>query len=100
MTHCNEPMNSEEIAFCQTAADRSLAVSNWFLGTTDEGSMERLNDAHQSLLRVGDFQANPVIYIRTSNRLFDMCLTAGMEFDEPDHEEWASIRIAHWLCAS
>ncbi len=31
--------------------------------------------------------------VRAESRLFDLCLTAGMDFDEPNHIEWAAIRI-------
>lgn len=59
-------------------------------------SLEILNDAHQSLLRV-DFDAAPIAYIRAYNRLFDACLGAGMDYAE-DPADWAAIRVARWLC--
>ena len=66
-----------------------------------EAQLEVLNDAHQALLRAGDFMtcADPVLWIRKTNILFDACLDAGMSFDEPNHEEWAAIRVAQWLCS-
>ena len=57
---------------------------------------EAINELHQSLIRMGDFEtcADPRGYIQTSNRLFDACLDAGMEFDTPSHEDWAAEFIA------
>lgn len=64
-----------------------------------EASLEALNDAHQALVRFGDFMtcADPVGYVRATNRLFDACLDAGMSFDEPSHEDWAAERVTAWL---
>lgn len=44
--------------------------------TTTLQQFEALNELHQSLLRMGDFEtcADPRDYIRTSNRLLDACI--------------------------
>jgi len=63
-----------------------------------EADLERLNDAHQSLLRLGSFEsADPRAYIRATNVLVDHCVRCGMSPDEPDHEAWAAERVARWL---
>ncbi len=66
-----------------------------------EHQLEVLNQEHQSLLYFGDCMTctDPRGYVRQSNRLFDACLDAGMSFDEPDHHDWAAIRIGEWLCS-
>lgn len=65
----------------------------------DEAQLEILNDAHQALLRFGDFMtcADPRGYVRQSNMLLDACLDAGMSHDEPDHIAWAGERVTAWL---
>lgn len=65
----------------------------------DEHRIERLNDAHQALLRC-DVEVHPVRYVSLTNRLFEACVTAGMSHDEPDHEAWAAERVARWLVAA
>ena len=30
---------------------------------------------------------------RAESRLFDLCIDAGMSFDEPNHIEWAAVAI-------
>lgn len=64
-----------------------------------EADLERLNDAHQSLVRLGPFEevADVRGYIRATNVLVDHCVRCGMATDEPDHEAWAAQRIARWL---
>lgn len=64
-----------------------------------EADLERLNDAHQSLLRVGPFDTCPDVraYIRATNVLVDACIQAGMSHDYPDHEAWAAERVTRWL---
>ncbi len=63
-----------------------------------EADLERLNDAHQSLLRLGAFEAaEPRAYIRATNVLLDRCVACGMDLDEADHEGWAAERITRWL---
>lgn len=68
----------------------------------NEHALEILNDAHQALLRHGDFEtcADPRGYIRASSRLLDACIDAGMSHDEPCHHAWASERVAQWLLSS
>lgn len=63
---------------------------------------EAVNELHQSLLRMGDFMecAEPRAYVRTSNRLFDACIDAGMSHDAPDHEAWAAEFVARCLCSA
>lgn len=63
---------------------------------------EAVNELHQSLLRMGDFEtcADPRGYIQTSNRLFDACIDAGMDFDVADHEEWAAEFIARAMLSA
>ena len=66
-----------------------------------EAALEKLNDAHQALLRLGEFNGdNAVAYVRATNRLVDACIGAGMPHDEPDHEAWAAERVTRWLCAA
>lgn len=65
-----------------------------------ECDLERLNDAHQALLRVGSFETHSHAYIRATNVLFDACLGAGMSHDEPDHEAWAAERVTRWLLSA
>lgn len=64
--------------------------------------LEALNEAHQALLYAGDFEtaADPRGWIRKSNILLDACIDAGMSHDEPDHHDWAAIRVAEWLIAA
>lgn len=64
-----------------------------------EAQLEVLNDAHDALLRCGDFTtcADPRDWVRKSNRLYDACVDAGMDRDEAVHEAWAAARIAEWL---
>lgn len=70
--------------------------------TTTEAALEALNDAHDALLRHGDFLscADPRAYVRADSRLLDACLDAGMSHDEPSHGAWASARIGSWLLSS
>lgn len=70
--------------------------------TTTLTQFEAINELHQSLLRMGDFMecADPRGYIRTSARLFDACLDAGMEFDTPSHEDWAAEFIVRAMLAA
>ena len=66
-----------------------------------EAALEKLNDAHQALLRLGAFEtAEPRAYIRATNVLVDACIGAGMPHDEPDHEAWAAERVTRWLASS
>lgn len=38
--------------------------------------------------------------VRAESRLFDVCLTNGMDFDEPDHIQWAaSVLTQEWVSA-
>jgi hypothetical protein len=70
--------------------------------TSAEHNLEKLNDAHQRLLRMGDFMtcSDPRGHIQQSNRLFDLCIDCGMTLDESDHVAWASTRVAEWLSSS
>lgn len=34
-----------------------------------------------------------VAEVKAESRLFDLCLNQGMDFDEPNHIEWAAERI-------
>ena len=63
---------------------------------------EAVNELHQSLIRMGDFEAcaDPRAYVQTSNRLFDACLDAGMAFDTPSHEDWAAEFIARAMLSA
>lgn len=66
---------------------------------------EAVNELHQSLLRMGDFMecADPRAYVRTSNRLFDACIDAGMDYDFRDfvsHEDWAADFIARAMLSA
>ena len=56
---------------------------------------EKIDGLYSSLARMGDFEtcADPREYVRTSNRLFDACLNAGMPFDTADHELWAGEAV-------
>ena len=60
---------------------------------------ERINDALNSLLRMGDFMtcADPRAWNGAFNRLLDYCLDAGMDWGEPCSIEWASHIIADAL---
>jgi hypothetical protein len=40
-----------------------------------------------------------VAEVRAESRLFDYCLNAGMSFDEPNHIDWAALRLGDWLSA-
>jgi hypothetical protein len=53
---------------------------------------EMADGALDAILRAGDFEntADPRDWIRKSNRLLDVCLNAGMSYDEPDHHAWAA----------
>lgn len=70
--------------------------------TVSLSQFEAINELHQSLLRMGDFEtcADPRGYIRTSNRMFDACLDAGMSFDEADHEAWATEFVTRCLTSA
>lgn len=70
--------------------------------TTTLHQFEAVNEAHQSLLRMGEFEtcADPRGYVQTSNRLFDACLDAGMDFDTPSHEDWAAEFIARAMLSA
>lgn len=65
----------------------------------NEATLEALNEAHQSVLRLGDFMtcADPRGFIRQNNILLDACLDAGMSYDESDYHAWAAERVALWL---
>jgi len=66
-----------------------------------EHTLEKLNDAHQALLRLGECTAaNATAYVRATNVLVDACIAAGMPHDEPDHEAWAAERVTRWLASS
>ena len=68
---------------------------------TSEHALEKLNDAHQALIRLGEFSnENARDYVRAANRLVDACINAGMSHDEPDHEAWAAERVTRWLTSS
>jgi hypothetical protein len=56
---------------------------------------EQIDGLYGSLCRMGDFLecADPRGYIRTSNRLFDACVDAGMPHDVADHVEWAGEAV-------
>lgn len=36
---------------------------------------------------------DPMAEVRAESVLFDACLSAGMDFDEPNHIEWAAVAI-------
>lgn len=63
-----------------------------------EAQLERLNEAHQRLLRT-DFDAYPARYVLYDNSLAHACIAAGMAHDEPCHRDWAAMRVAQWLSA-
>lgn len=65
-----------------------------------EHQLEVLNDAHQALLRAGSFEQSPREYIRADNRLFDACVSAGMDARVAGHGDWAAERLARWLVAA
>ena len=66
---------------------------------------EAINELHQSLLRMGDFEtcADPRAYIRTSNKLLDTCYSV-LGRDHTDSfasaEECAADFIARALLSS
>ena len=43
---------------------------------------------------------NVTAAIRAENVLLDFCVKAGMSYDETDSREWASSRVAKWMCAA
>ena len=61
-----------------------------------------VRSAYYSLVYMGDFEtcSDPRAYIKTSNRLLDACLAAGMSHDEPCHETWASSYVTSRLLAA
>ena len=65
-------------------------------------AFEALDGAMNALFYLGDFEtcADPRGYIRASNRLYDVCIDAGMDRDENDHEQWAAIKVCAELVAS
>lgn len=73
-----------------------------FAETVTLAQFEAVNELHQSLLRMGDFEtcADPRGYISTSNRLLDACLDAGMDYETPSHEDWASEFVAACLLSA
>lgn len=62
--------------------------------------LENLMSAHDAVIRSGDFMesADPRAWIRKSTVLLDACIDAGMSHDEPDHHEWATLRVTRFLC--
>ena len=66
-----------------------------------EAQLERLNDAHQHYLRMGDFMecADPRAFIRVSNIILDRAIECGMPFDHDDVDGWVAECIADWLCS-
>lgn len=52
---------------------------------------EKIDSTLQSLLRMGDFLEcdHPRDWIKTSNRLLDECVEAGMNYNHNDHVQWA-----------
>ena len=67
--------------------------------TINLADFERINDALNSLLRMGDFMtcADPRAWNGAFNRLLDYCLDAGMDWNELCPIEWASHVIADAL---
>lgn len=47
----------------------------------------------QTTLNMALLMSCPISRVSAESRLFDLCLEAGMDFDEPDHIEWAAVRI-------
>lgn len=43
---------------------------------------------------------DPIAEVRAESRLFDVCLASGMDFDEPNHIEWAAVEITKDLVAA
>ena len=56
---------------------------------------EKIDGLYSSLARMGEFEtcADPREFIRTSNRLFDACVDAGMPFETDDHVLWAGEAV-------
>lgn len=42
-------------------------------------------------------ETDPMGRVRAEGRLFDVCLDNGMDFDEPNHIEWAAVQLGDWL---
>lgn len=65
-------------------------------------AFEKIDGLLSSLRYMGDFEtcADPRGYVRTTNRLFDACLDAGMSFDECDHEAWATEAVLKTLVSA
>lgn len=66
---------------------------------------EAVNELHGSLIAMGDFMecADAREYARTSARLFDACIDAGMEYDAADfasHEDWAGDFLARCMVST
>lgn len=62
------------------------------------------NDHQMEILQTGlngvvyaQIAGDPVAEIRAENRLLDYCFDAGMDHDEPNHVDWAAIKLGEWM---
>lgn len=60
---------------------------------------EKIDAALSDVLRQGDFAtcADPRAHIRSTNVLLDACIDAGMSYDHPRLEDWASVQVSFYL---